>query len=340
LVHSLQGSQRNHYFANRGGRAFADISGLSGLDNPADSRGFAVLDYDRDGWQDIALVNANQPLFNLYHNEMPALGMKGGMIAIRFVGGNRTSAPSKEFACRDGFGARVAVDLGDQKLVREHRCGDGWSTQNSATMIVGIGSHPTAASISVRWPSGKTMAAKDVPEGTLLVAYENPADSPSREPFTRQPYRIKHTAPTTAPNLGPIFPLRTVDAAAKPARVRVYTTFTTSSPSSLSAVPILRRLKEELKSEGVDLVAVPVDEADDNSKLAAYNKQWKPSSRLVNIPPARRAEFLAAYAKALGEEPPLPSTVVTDDAGHILTAQPGVPSISELRKMLAESQIR
>ena len=144
-VHSLQGNQRNHYFANRGGRAFADISALSGLDNPADGRGFGVLDYDRDGWQDVALVNANQPLFNLYHNEMPAAGLSGGMIAIRFVGGNRTSAPSKELACRDGFGARVAVDLGDAKLIREHRCGEGWSTQNSATMILGIGSHATVA---------------------------------------------------------------------------------------------------------------------------------------------------------------------------------------------------
>ncbi len=85
IVHSLNGSERNHYFANQGGRAFVDISALSGLDNPADSRGFAVLDYDRDGWQDIALVNANEPLFNLYHNEMPAAGLKGGMIALRFA---------------------------------------------------------------------------------------------------------------------------------------------------------------------------------------------------------------------------------------------------------------
>jgi hypothetical protein len=202
-------------------------------------------------------------------------------------------------------------------------------------MILGIGSHPTAASVSVRWPSGKTMTVKEVPEGTLLVAYENPADSPSGEAFTRQPYRIKQKAPpTTAPNPGPVFPMRAVDAAAKPARLRVYTTFTTSSPSSISALPVLRRVKEELSAEGLDMIAVPIDETDDNSKLAAYNKQWKPSWRLVNVPPARRAEAIAAYAKALGEEPPLPSTVVTDDAGHILIAQPGVPSISELRQML------
>src|SRR5213078_2911074 len=223
LVHSLNGSERNHYFANRGGRAFEDLSALSGLDNPADSRGFAVLDYDRDGWQDIALVNANQPLFNLYHNEMAAAGMKGGMIAIRFVGGNRTSAPSKEFACRDGYGARVTVDLGDEKLVREHRCGDGWAAQNSATMILGIGSRPAAASVSVRWPSGKTMSTKDVPEGTLLTAYENPADAPGGEPFTRSAYRVKRAAPPVLLTDRPMFPLAAVDTRAKPgARLRVY----------------------------------------------------------------------------------------------------------------------
>ena len=232
LVHSLHGSERNHYFANRGGRSFADISALSGLDNPADSRGFAVLDYDRDGWQDVALVNANQPLFNLYHNEMPAAGLQGGMIAIRFVGGNRTPAPSKEFACRDGFGARVTVDLGDQKLVREHRCGEGWSTQNSATMIVGIGSHATVASVSVRWPSGKTASTQDVPEGTLLTAYENPADSPSGEAFTRTALssQTDGSAGDRDATARPVFPVRAVDTAAKPARLRVYTTFTTSSP--------------------------------------------------------------------------------------------------------------
>ena len=155
MVHSLNGNERNRYFSNHDGRLFTDISALSGLDNLADSRGFSILDYDRDGWQDIALVNANKPLFNLYRNEMESAGLSGGMIAIRFVGGNRHSTPSKEFGCRDGYGARVVVNLGTEKISREHRCGDGWSTQNSSTMIVGIGSHTNVVSVAVKWPSGR-----------------------------------------------------------------------------------------------------------------------------------------------------------------------------------------
>jgi hypothetical protein len=335
LVHSLNGNERNHYFANRGGRSFVDISGLSGLDNPADSRGFAVLDYDRDGWQDVALVNANEPLFNLYHNEMPAAGLGGGMIGIRFVGGNRTSAPSKGFACRDGYGARVAVDLGDEKLVREHRCGDGWSTQNSATMILGIGSRPAAASVSVRWPSGKTMSTKDVPEGTLLTAYENPADAPAGEPFTRSTYRVKPAVPPASVTERPMFPLAAADTRAKPgARLRVYTTFATSSASCKEHLPIQQRLKDELGNEGVDLIAVPIDEADDNQKLAAYNREWRPPVRLVNIPPDKRKDAATAFTKALAADPPLPSTIITDGSGRVLAAQAGVPSVSAVRKML------
>jgi hypothetical protein len=193
LVHSLNGNERNHYFANRAGRSFVDISPLSGLDNPADSRGFAVLDYDRDGWQDVALVNANQPLFNLYHNEMPAAGLRGGMIAIRFVGGNNTAFPSAQYACRDGYGARVKLDLGETKVIREHRCGDGWSTQNSSTMIIGIGSRTNVPSLTVNWPapSRKTATAHDIPEGTLLTIYENAVDSPTKAEFVRAAYRVK-----------------------------------------------------------------------------------------------------------------------------------------------------
>ena len=232
MVHSLSGNERDHYFANRGGRSFEDLSAISGLDNPSDGRGFAVLDYDRDGWQDVALVNANQPLFNLYHNEMPAAQVSGGMIAIRFVGGNRKPAASKEFSARDGYGARVTANLGDTRLIREHRCGDGFAAQHSATMILGIGARPAAAKIEIRWPSGKTTSTNNVPEGTLLTAYENAADSPANEAFVRTGYRAKRAERPTRASERPVFDVAARDASARAdGRLRVYTTMATWCPS-------------------------------------------------------------------------------------------------------------
>jgi hypothetical protein len=117
-------------------------------------------------------------------------------------------------------------------------------------------------------------------------------------------------------------------------RLRVYTTFATSSAACKDHLPLQQRLKDELATEGVDVIMLPIDEADDNNKLAAYNREWHPAARLVNLPPARRKEAAAVFAKALGEEPPLPSTVITDGSGRFLTAQAGVPTVSTLRGML------
>ena len=335
LVHSLNGNERNRYFANRAGSSFADISTLSGLDNPADSRGFAILDYDRDGWQDIALVNANQPLFNLYRNEMGTTGFSGGVIAIRFVGGNRAASPSKEFGCRDGYGARVMVDLGNEKITREHRCGDGWSTQNSPTMMVGIGSHKNVVSLTVKWPSGRATTTQDVPEGTLLTVYENPEDSPTNDPVERTTYRVKASVRKMAAVSREVFPIATVDSSAKPGtRLRVYTTFSTSNQPYKDNLPRLRHVRAELGPEGVDIIAVPIDDTDDNQKLAAYNREYRPSTRLIGIALNQRAGAAAAFTKIFGTEPPQPSSVIADSSGHVLATQPGVPGISTLRKML------
>ena len=57
---SFSGYERNHLFVNQDGKAFVDLSGVSGLDAVGDSRSFAVLDYNRDGWPDIGLVNPRE----------------------------------------------------------------------------------------------------------------------------------------------------------------------------------------------------------------------------------------------------------------------------------------
>ena len=92
------------------GEQFYDIGAISNLDHPGDSRAFAILDYDRDGWLDIAMVNANAPLLQLFRNQIgsqaDATG-KGQALALRFVGGNNDAEPSASWSNRDGYGAMV-----------------------------------------------------------------------------------------------------------------------------------------------------------------------------------------------------------------------------------------
>jgi hypothetical protein len=58
----------NRLFRNRGDGTFEDVSRRAGVLNPTGkSLGVAALDYDGDGWTDLAVANDTQPNF-LYHN--------------------------------------------------------------------------------------------------------------------------------------------------------------------------------------------------------------------------------------------------------------------------------
>ena len=196
-----------------------------------------------------------------------------------------------------------------------------------ATMILGLGARPRVASIGIHWPSGKVTSTKEVPEGTLLTAFENPADSPTREAFTMAEYRMKPRE-RRVPVAGlETFALPAADNIAGPdTRLRVYTTLATWCPACKNHLPLLRRLHEEIADEGVEPIAVPIDESDDAAKLADYAREWRLPSRMLALETGRRAEAAAAFSSALGGEAPLPSSVVTDSAGHILAKQSGVPT--------------
>ena len=58
-------------------------------------------------------------------------------------------------------------------------------TQNSTTMLIGIGEAQSVKSVTVRWPSGVQQTVELVSPGTLLTVREN-AEAGSA--FSRTPY--------------------------------------------------------------------------------------------------------------------------------------------------------
>ncbi len=180
---SLSGRERNHLFLSQNGRQFIDFSGISGADSPADGRSFALLDFDCDGWQDLAVVNANAPLFELFRNQMGEGGSSAAILALRLVGGNQTNQASRIWSARDGYGAAVTIDLAPGKIVRQHYAGQGFSAQNSPIMRIGLGERSSVASVEISWPSGKMQHTTNIAVGTMLTVYENEDHSPTGEAF-------------------------------------------------------------------------------------------------------------------------------------------------------------
>ena len=189
---SLSGYERNKLFFNNQGTAFDDLSGISGVDSIKDSRGFAIWDYDRDGFQDIVLTNINAPVLNLFRNNLGEIdnASSAGMLAVRCVGGNKTAQPSTEYSPRDAIGAKIFVKLKDKTLLRELHCGEGLAAQNSNTLIFGLGSAKQAESIVVLWPSGKQQTIENVDEDKLVTFFEDPSDAGGND-FAVEPYRKK-----------------------------------------------------------------------------------------------------------------------------------------------------
>ncbi|MDE2810606.1 MAG: ASPIC/UnbV domain-containing protein, partial [Gemmatimonadota bacterium] len=72
---------------------------------------------------------------------------------------------------------------------REHRAGEGFSAQNSATLIVGLGAYQRVDAVHVRWPSGRVQQVAEVAAGMLVTVYENPRNSPTGVAFVVVPYR-------------------------------------------------------------------------------------------------------------------------------------------------------
>ncbi len=290
------------------------------------------------------MVNTNAPFFELFHNEIgtrlaPTISgsseRASEMIAVRFVGGNR-AAQQSEYSNRDGYGARVVIGLGDTRIVREHRCGEGFGSQNSATLAIGIGVREQAEFVSVQWPSGKVQRVSDVAAGSLLTLFEDPSRSPDGLGFRRESYRlpVKPMEPVVRPSDRMIIGPSVVIA---PAKLRMYTTTATWCDACKKSLPQLAAIRTAFGDAELLMFGVPVDEEDGSQKLAAYVAKYEPAYRMLpDLPESAVSDVVSRIIAGLDDEV-LPASIVTDGQGNVLQTLAGVPSVSELRKWMAEA---
>jgi len=336
---SFSGHERNHLFLNTGDN-FVDAAAEAGLDSEADARAWVRLDFDRDGMPDIITVNANIPETQIYRNGIvDALGADavGNYVAVALAGGNRTSQPSKEWSNRDAVGSVLRLTLDDgRELIRELAMGEGFAAQNSETLLVGIGQAQRVTALAVQWPSGKRSEIADVAAGQLVTLFENPAHSPDGSGSTRADYR-RLTESAAAPQATVAtkrFEVEGAAARAGDAELRVYATMATWCTSCKSHLPHFESLQASLGDE-VALLGLPVDENDTESMLETYVEDNAPAYDLIPaLTKPERASIDTLLAAEVGKDV-LPSSIVTDAEGRVLLAKAGLPSLSELRALLA-----
>jgi hypothetical protein len=169
VSNSFSGNERDHLYLNRGGKSFADVSALSGLDLVGDGRSFAYLDYDHDGWLDVAVASANAPQLQLLRNEIgESISGDRNHVSLKLIGGNSKGKASSTWSNRDGYGAKITAILeSGLVLYREHHCGAGLAAQNSSKIHLGIGASSLIKELKIVWPSGKFQTLKNIQPGSV-----------------------------------------------------------------------------------------------------------------------------------------------------------------------------
>jgi thiol-disulfide isomerase/thioredoxin len=331
---SLSGKERNRLFLNQGGDQFSDISMLSGADHVGDGRSVVLWDYNRDGKTDIASVNTNAPKLVMFRNEAtPA--EKNNFIALRLVGGNRTSRANSGFSSRDGYGARVILNCGSRAFVEEHRCGEGYSAQNSNTLLIGIGRATTIDSATIRWPGGRMQKLPGLPVGKLITIHEARA-SGEGNPFTISPY-IPDQSSRDVRNASPAIrtlPVFSPEAAASDASLRLFTLTATWCEACKRELPQLARIRSHFPPGQLAMFGLPGDKNETPAQWQAYGEKYRPDYRMLT---GISAEERKAMHEALGNfADVLPASIVTNRHGQIQLVTKGLPTLSQIAKILLQ----
>lgn len=162
---SLSGYEPSRLFRNDVLR-FSEIASAAGVASKADGRGVAVGDLDHDGAVDLLVCNSGSSP-ELYRNEA---GRGRPWLAVELAG---TASNA------DGIGARVTVESGGRRQIRELDGGNGYSAQSSKVLHFGLGDAAAATvdRVEVRWPSGARQVFHSVPARTRLRIVEQSTSS-------------------------------------------------------------------------------------------------------------------------------------------------------------------
>lgn len=171
---SFSGNERNRMFLQRNGN-FSDVSLVSGADFRQDGRGFALFDYDRDGFVDLVVTSPTSPRLRILRNTLgDRLVNKSNFVNVRLTGGNKKPAIDLDLSNSNACGAMVKVTIDGKTRMFEETCGEGLSTQNSKWIHIGLGDATKIDSIEITWPSQKTTVRENVEAGAWLKISEEP----------------------------------------------------------------------------------------------------------------------------------------------------------------------
>ncbi len=326
------GYERNVFYANNGDGTFSDVSGVVGLDFSEDGRSFALADFDHDGRQELCLKNRNAPQLRLLKNVMQDLPPS---IAFQ-LRGNKSN--------RDAIGATVTVDTGVSRQTRTLQAGSGFLSQHSKEILFGLGAAKGHVNASIRWPSGLVQRFDGLPpnhrvfieEGVLaprMEPFKNQTPSgttdviePSEEDQLPTSFETWLLVPVSAPNFSlPDLTGQTRSLSSLRGRPALLNFWASGSPSCLKDLRTFERSHADWESQGLQLLAVNVDDAAAPENIRAVMRELGLSLPVVcgSAEVAGVYDILHRYLFDRRRDLSLPTSFLLDEKGDIVKVYQG-----------------
>lgn len=153
-------AEPSHLFRNLGGGKFTEVTAEMGkaFSAPRVARAAAYADIDNDGYLDILMTTNAGPAY-LFLNE----GGTNHSLRIKLVGTKSN---------RDGIGAVVRVNAGNDRQSKMLRSGSSYLSQSELVLTFGLAAHTKADEVEIQWPSGQVDKLSNVGAGQTITVQE------------------------------------------------------------------------------------------------------------------------------------------------------------------------
>jgi len=159
MGHNLSAYERKRAFLNARGKAFLEISHLTGADNDGDGRSVVAADFFNTGRIDLIVRQVGGGSLMLYENRFP----QKHFLKVSLRG--HTSNPQ-------GVGARIEAVTRGLRQTREMYPYNTYRSQAPNIVHLGLGESDTVERLTIRWPSGKVQEFSDVKADRHIVVDE------------------------------------------------------------------------------------------------------------------------------------------------------------------------
>jgi hypothetical protein len=168
--HNLSAFERKRAYLNAEGRAFLDISHLTGADNDGDGRSVVAADFGNTGRLDLIVRQVGGGPLLLYENRFPQRHYL--KVSLR---GRRSN--------RAGVGARLTAVVGGRSLVRELYPCNSFRSQAPNIVHFGLGDAEEVQRLTIRWPSGRVQQLRRLKGDRHIVVDEDKEGAQAVETF-------------------------------------------------------------------------------------------------------------------------------------------------------------